>query len=170
MTEALSSLDTVLDRYDAILCDVWGVIHNGRRHLSDAARRLHARARGAERSCCSFPTCPNRTALSPANSTASAFRATAWDGIVTSGDAIRAELAKRAPGPMFKIGPPEDKIVVGRLGARVRSARRGALHRHFRAQPRRRNACGLCRPPPSRAGARSGDALRQSRHRRAIGR
>ena len=29
----------------------------------------------------------------------------AWDAIVTSGDAIRAELAARAPGPMYKIGP-----------------------------------------------------------------
>jgi HAD superfamily hydrolase (TIGR01459 family) len=31
----------------------------------------------------------------------------AWDAIVTSGDAIRAELRKRAPGPMYKIGPAE---------------------------------------------------------------
>jgi HAD superfamily hydrolase (TIGR01459 family) len=29
----------------------------------------------------------------------------AWDAIVTSGDAIRAELALRAPGPMLRIGP-----------------------------------------------------------------
>jgi HAD superfamily hydrolase (TIGR01459 family) len=31
----------------------------------------------------------------------------AWDAIVTSGDAIRVELARRAPGPMFKIGPDD---------------------------------------------------------------
>jgi len=31
----------------------------------------------------------------------------AWDAIVTSGDAIREELAQRAPGPMFKIGPDD---------------------------------------------------------------
>ena len=42
----------------------------------------------------------------------------AYDVIVTSGDAIRAELKARAPGPMFKIGPPRDKVLWEGLGLR----------------------------------------------------
>src|ERR1043165_2680895 len=40
----------------------------------------------------------------------------AWDVIATSGDAIRAELAARAPGPMYKIGPPQDHTLWEGLG------------------------------------------------------
>ena len=36
--------------------------------------------------------------------------------VVTSGDAIRAELAKRAPGPMYKIGPEYDRSLWEGLG------------------------------------------------------
>jgi HAD superfamily hydrolase (TIGR01459 family) len=44
------------------------------------------------------------------------FPRDAWDAIVTSGDAIRAELAARAPGPMFKIGPEYDRVLWEGLG------------------------------------------------------
>ncbi|HRO04877.1 MAG TPA: HAD hydrolase-like protein, partial [Terricaulis sp.] len=40
----------------------------------------------------------------------------AYDEIVPSGDAIRAELAARAPGPFYKIGPPRDKELWEGLG------------------------------------------------------
>ena len=39
-----------------------------------------------------------------------------WDVIVTSGDAIRAELGARAPGPMFRIGPEHDYTLWEGLG------------------------------------------------------
>lgn len=115
MTEVLSSLDAVLDRYDAILCDVWGVIHNGRRIYPLAAGALQ-RARVAGKIVLLVSNVPKPNGPIPGQLDRIGFPRDAWDGIVTSGDAIRAELAKRAPGPMLKIGPPEDKSLWDGLG------------------------------------------------------
>ncbi|MDX2274782.1 MAG: TIGR01459 family HAD-type hydrolase [Hyphomonadaceae bacterium] len=104
MTIALRSLDDISDQYDAILCDVWGVIHNGRRpYLPACAALERARARGL--SVLLFSNVPKpRESIPPQLARIGAPRS-AWDAIITSGDAIRGELAARAPGPMFKIGP-----------------------------------------------------------------
>ena len=46
--ETIASLDEISGRYAAILCDVWGVLHNGVRHFEQAAAALAAaRERGA---------------------------------------------------------------------------------------------------------------------------
>jgi HAD superfamily hydrolase (TIGR01459 family) len=104
MTTALSSLDDILDQYDAILCDVWGVIHNGRAPYKTACAALErARTRGLTVLLVSNVPKP-RTSIPPQLDRIGVQRG-AWDAIVTSGDAIRAELATRAPGPMYKIGP-----------------------------------------------------------------
>ena len=45
--EILNSLDEIAPRYDAILCDVWGVVHNGiSPHLEAAAALKRARGQG----------------------------------------------------------------------------------------------------------------------------
>lgn len=116
MTEDLSSLDEVLDQYDAILCDVWGVIHNGRKAYAPACAALErARARGLTVLLVSNVPKP-RDSIPPQLQRIGVPRG-AWDAIVTSGDAIRAELAARAPGPMFKIGPGDyDRVLWEGLG------------------------------------------------------
>ena len=35
-----SGLAAIADNYDAILCDVWGVIHNGRRAFEESCEAL----------------------------------------------------------------------------------------------------------------------------------
>ena len=40
----------------------------------------------------------------------------AWDAIVTSGDAIRGELARRAPGPVLRLGRDTDRGLWDGLG------------------------------------------------------
>lgn len=115
MTEVLESLDAISDRYDAYLCDVWGVIHNGRAHFPAAASALRrARARG--KIVILISNVPKPRDPIPAQLDALGFPRDAWDAIVTSGDAIRAELAARAPGPMYKIGPPRDAVLWEGLG------------------------------------------------------
>ena len=42
--ETIDSLDQISSRYKAIICDVWGVLHNGITHSPDAAAAL-AKAR-----------------------------------------------------------------------------------------------------------------------------
>ena len=47
MPEAIATLDSITARYRAILCDVWGVVHNGARAYADATAALaRARANG----------------------------------------------------------------------------------------------------------------------------
>jgi HAD superfamily hydrolase (TIGR01459 family) len=111
----IQSLDAILDGYDALLCDVWGVIHNGRRIFPAAAQAL-TRARGAGKRVILLTNVPKPRGPIPAQLDRLGFPRAAYDGIVTSGDAIRAELAKRAPGPMFKIGPAHDRVLWEGLG------------------------------------------------------
>jgi HAD superfamily hydrolase (TIGR01459 family) len=113
--QLLSSLAAVLDGYDAILCDVWGVIHNGRKIYPGAATAL-SRARERGKIVILLTNVPKPRGPIPGQLDRIGFPRAAWDGIVTSGDAIRAELAKRAPGPMLKIGPAEDKPLWDGLG------------------------------------------------------
>lgn len=118
MTEFIRSLDDIADRYDAILCDVWGVLHNGKRAYPEAPRALW-RMRDQGRPVVLITNVPKPRGPIPAQLERAGVPREAWDAIVTSGDAIRAELAARAPGPMFKIGPGEyDRPLWEGLGLR----------------------------------------------------
>jgi len=101
MTTLIPGLSTLADRYDVILSDVWGVIHNGRESFPGPCAAL---ARwGAE--------CGPMVLISNAPRPATAVvaqlddlqvpRAT-WQSFVTSGDATRALLAPARP---VRLGP-----------------------------------------------------------------
>jgi HAD superfamily hydrolase (TIGR01459 family) len=106
VTQIISSLDAVADRYDAVLCDVWGVLHNGRRAYPAACAALQ-RFRAAGKHVILITNVPKPRGYIPGQLDHAGVPRDAWDAIVTSGDAIRAELAQRAPGPMYKIGPDD---------------------------------------------------------------
>jgi HAD superfamily hydrolase (TIGR01459 family) len=111
----IDSLDELAGAFDAVLCDVWGVIHNGRAIYPRAAEALtRFRARGGIVLLVS--NVPKPRAPIPGQLDRLGFPRSAWDGVVTSGDAIRVELAARAPGPMFKIGPANDASLWADLG------------------------------------------------------
>lgn len=111
----LSSLDEIAASYDAVFCDVWGVIHNGRRLYPGAAEAL-VRFRNAGKHVILLTNIPKPRGPIPAQLDRLGFPRAAYDQIVTSGDAIRANLAARAPGPFFKIGPPRDASLWEGLG------------------------------------------------------
>lgn len=113
--QTIFSLESVIDCYDAILCDVWGVIHNGRRIFPNAAAAL-TQARNAGKYVVLLTNVPKPRGPIPGQLDRLGFPRAAYDAIVTSGDAIRAELAKRAPGPMYKIGPAHDLSLWEGLG------------------------------------------------------
>jgi HAD superfamily hydrolase (TIGR01459 family) len=116
VTQILESIDAIAGKYDAVLCDVWGVVHNGRTPYAGAIAALQ-RLRAAGKTVVLLTNVPKpRWSIPPQLDRIGAPR-DAWDVIVTSGDAIRAELAARAPGPMFKIGPGDyDKPLWEGLG------------------------------------------------------
>ncbi|MGD9980933.1 MAG: TIGR01459 family HAD-type hydrolase [Hyphomonadaceae bacterium] len=106
MTKPIVSIDEIADRYDAVFCDVWGVVHNGRRAYPAACAALQ-RLRRAGKHVILITNVPKPRGPIPAQLDRAGVPRDAWDAIVTSGDAIRAALAERAPGPMFKIGPDD---------------------------------------------------------------
>jgi HAD superfamily hydrolase (TIGR01459 family) len=115
MTETITHLSAIADRYDGVLCDIWGVIHNGRAVLPGAAEALIAyRQQGGRVVLVS--NVPKPRDPIPGQLDRLGFPRAAWDAIVTSGDAIRAELRKRAPGPMYAIGDEGDDVLWSGLG------------------------------------------------------
>jgi HAD superfamily hydrolase (TIGR01459 family) len=106
VTQIIPNLDAIADRYDAVLCDVWGVLHNGRRAYPAACAALQ-RFRAAGKHVILITNVPKPRGPIPGQLDHAGVPRDAWDAIVTSGDAIRAELALRAPGPMYKIGPDD---------------------------------------------------------------
>jgi HAD superfamily hydrolase (TIGR01459 family) len=90
-----------------VFCDVWGVVHDGRRAFPDAVAALSAfRAAGGR--VVLLTNVPKLRAPIPGQLDRIGVPRDAWDVVVTSGDAIRAEIAARAPGPMHVIGMPGD--------------------------------------------------------------
>ena len=114
-TKALSGLSDIAADYDVLLCDVWGVIHNGRERFPDACAALERFA--AERG----PVILISNSPRPSSDVALQLdqlmvpRA-AWTTFVTSGDATRELLKARAPGPAWRIGPERDNVLYEGLG------------------------------------------------------
>ena len=103
----LAGLHAVADRYDALFCDVWGVVHDGRAPFAAgcAALARFAAERGPVVLVSNSPRPGADVAL---QLDALGVPRAAWSTVVTSGDATRVELAARAPGPAWAIGPMRD--------------------------------------------------------------
>jgi HAD superfamily hydrolase (TIGR01459 family) len=109
----ISGLSAIAQEYDALICDIWGVLHNGREAYFDAANALRRfrRARG--------PVILLTNAPRPSADIERIFEKIGvpldcFDEIVTSGIAAREELARRASGnalAMLHLGPPRDSGV-----------------------------------------------------------
>jgi HAD superfamily hydrolase (TIGR01459 family) len=100
----IPGLSSLKDLYDAIFCDVWGVIHNGRESFPeacDALIRFQAET-GA-------PVVLVSNAPRPSEDVKPQLRGlkvpdAAWSAFVSSGDATRHALAAHAPGPALPVG------------------------------------------------------------------
>jgi HAD superfamily hydrolase (TIGR01459 family) len=105
--QPIAGLADLADRYDVILSDVWGVIHNGRESFSPACAALarFAAERGPVVLISNSPR-PSEAVVSQLDEL-KVPRAT-WQAFVTSGDATRMLLAEQAPGPAWAIGPDRD--------------------------------------------------------------
>jgi HAD superfamily hydrolase (TIGR01459 family) len=104
--EIIGSLEDVSKAYSAILCDVWGVVHNGERHFPVAASAL-ARAREAEIPVVLITNSPRRSADVVAQMNAIGVPPSAYDRVVTSGDVTR-DLIAEGPRKIFHIGAERD--------------------------------------------------------------
>jgi len=93
--------------YDALLCDVWGVIRDGRSVIPEALDALVAyRAQGG--TVVLLSNSPRRAKSLISHLTGLGAPRAAFDDAVTSGEATFTELKRRAPGPAYKLGPSFD--------------------------------------------------------------
>lgn len=100
------SLSNIIKNYDMLLCDVWGVLHNGKAIWTHAAEALtKARAAGVPVIMITNaprPQGPVLRQLAGMNCPDGVF-----DDLVTSGDVTRALIAA-LDGPVYHIGPERD--------------------------------------------------------------
>ena len=102
----IASLEDISGRYAAILCDVWGVLHNGVEHFGQAAAALAA-ARDRGLAVVLITNAPRPHEGVEAQLASLAVPEAAWDCVVTSGDVTR-ELVSAGPRRIFHLGPERD--------------------------------------------------------------
>lgn len=108
-------LSELASRYDVLLCDVWGVIHNGRESFGAACEAL-ARFRAEVGPVILISNAPRPHPPIVEQLDSLKVPRASWTKLVTSGDATRALLAERAPGPVWAIGPERDSVLYEGLG------------------------------------------------------
>jgi HAD superfamily hydrolase (TIGR01459 family) len=100
--QAIKALSEVTPGYDAIFCDVWGVLHDGISKYPEADGALRA-ARAAGLPVVLVTNSPRRAASVAAFLASLGIGGDTFDFIATSGDVTRA-LIKAAPPRLFHIG------------------------------------------------------------------
>ncbi len=117
MLNILDRLADLAGRYDVLLCDVWGVIHDGRRAFVEPCAAL-AKWREAVGPVVLISNSPRPSPEVIAQLDGLGVPREAYSAIVTSGDVTRGLLAERAPGPAYKIGPDRDAPLYEGTGVR----------------------------------------------------
>jgi HAD superfamily hydrolase (TIGR01459 family) len=107
---------TLAPNYDAILSDVWGVIHNGVESFPAASEALR-RFRETGGTVCLISNAPRPGAQVTRLLDHLHVPHAAYDAIVTSGDVTRDCVARRAGEPVFHIGPERDLTIFTGLDA-----------------------------------------------------
>jgi HAD superfamily hydrolase (TIGR01459 family) len=127
-----SSISRITDRfstlsaaYDVVLCDIWGVVHNGLERWPEACDAL-ARFRSGGGTVVLITNAPrprekvvrmlHRLHVPPE----------VYDDIVTSGDVTRAVVTSRLADPVFHLGPERDRSIFDGLPVHLAPAEEAA--------------------------------------------
>ncbi len=103
--------------YDVLLCDVWGVVHNGLVAFPEACDTLmRARARGA--AVVLITNSPRPSEAVDAQLKHLHVPPEAYDGIVSSGDVTRSVIASRRGKSLYFLGPERDRPVFDGLNVK----------------------------------------------------
>lgn len=109
---------TLAPGYDALLCDVWGVVHNGIAafpHACDALMR--ARARGG--TVVLITNAPRPSEVVARQLEKLHVPRETYDAIVSSGDVTRAVIQARHGQSLFHLGPERDRSIFTGLDVRL---------------------------------------------------
>jgi HAD superfamily hydrolase (TIGR01459 family) len=103
----ISSLGEISSRYDVILCDIWGVLHNGVSSFAPASEAL-ASFRRRSGSVVLITNAPRPSAPIHRQLLKMGVPQEAFDTIVTSGDVTVELVVERIDEPLLHIGPTRD--------------------------------------------------------------
>jgi HAD superfamily hydrolase (TIGR01450 family) len=106
MAQRINTLSEIIGRYDVVLSDVWGVLHNGVDAFPDACKAL-ASARSAGSTVVLITNSPRPSPGVIAQLRVLGVPDDAYDRIVTSGDVTRHLIAE-GPKKVFLLGPERD--------------------------------------------------------------
>ena len=108
MTRILQSLAEVSASYDALFCDLWGCLHNGKQPYPAAVAALQAfRAQGGK--VCLMTNAPRPNQYVVAQLDRMGVPRDAWDLVVSSGDAAQDAMFEGAVGrKLWHIGLAKD--------------------------------------------------------------
>jgi HAD superfamily hydrolase (TIGR01459 family) len=111
----INRLRDVADRYDILLCDIWGVVHDGCEASAEACAALSAwRATLGPVVLISNSPRPSPGVIAQMDELR--VPREAWSTVVTSGDVTRVLLSERRPVKVFVIGPDRDAPLYEGLG------------------------------------------------------
>ncbi len=114
----ISGLAEIAPRYDAILCDVWGVLIDGKRHFPHAAEALKKfRAQGGTVVLITNASRPDdevRRQLCGMGLPADCF-----DDLVSAGELTLREIVSRKGQACYHLGPPRDNGLFEEAGRRL---------------------------------------------------
>jgi HAD superfamily hydrolase (TIGR01459 family) len=113
----IGGLSEIASHYDAVLCDVWGVLHNGIAAWPEAMDALSAFRRGGGH-VVMVTNAPRPFGPVVEQLKGLGVREGVYDAIVTSGDVTR-ELISRKGGKVFHIGPAWDRPLFDGLGVEL---------------------------------------------------
>jgi len=103
----VEGLQPLSDRYDLVLCDIWGVLHNGVKAYEAAGEAL-TRFREGGGHVILVSNAPRPGYSVGTQLDGFGVPRQAYDSIVTSGDLSRLAIEERADQVLHHIGPPRD--------------------------------------------------------------
>ena len=120
MAVRINSFRDIAKRYDVVLCDVWGVLHNGVAAFKEACETLtEARAKGLTVVLITNSPRPHPGVIVQIRGLG--VPDSAYDRIVTSGDVTRA-LISAGPKKIYFIGAERDLPLLDGLGVQMVSS------------------------------------------------
>ena len=116
----ISGLSEIAPGHDALICDVWGVVHDGHRHHPAAAEAL-TRFKEQHGPVVLLTNAPRVPAEVAAQCASYGLPPDCYDAIVSSGGAAQGELARRSAShalALHYIGPDRDLTMIEGLDIR----------------------------------------------------
>jgi len=110
----LMSLSDLAPHYDGLLCDIWGVLHNGVAAFPDAVDAL-CRYRAQGGTVILITNAPRSNQVIYPQLARLGVPREAFDAVVTSGDVAKSLLREQPDMPLFHFGPARDVSILDGL-------------------------------------------------------